>query len=60
MAEKNQSGPEKANQRQDPQPMATKPVHARIISENAVLDTRFNQSRSTRLRQGYGGQAKSK
>jgi len=29
MPEKNQPGPEKANRRQDPQPMATKPVHAR-------------------------------
>jgi hypothetical protein len=29
MADKNQSGPKKANQRQDPQPMTTKPLHVR-------------------------------
>ena len=31
MAEKNQSGPKNADQRQDQKPIATKPMHARII-----------------------------
>jgi hypothetical protein len=41
MAEKNQPGPEKANQRQDPQPMTTKPMHARIIPKTRNFEISF-------------------
>jgi hypothetical protein len=32
MTEKNQAGPKNADQRQHQQPIATKPMHARIIA----------------------------
>lgn len=42
MTEKNQTGPKNADRRQDQKPIATKPMHARIIAPFADFEISFS------------------